>query len=150
MGQTYTCLRYHLIFGTKARTPHITPDIQTRLYDYVGGIIKREGGALICAGGTADHVHLLASLHPQSSVVEIVRKVKANSSKWIHESFSQMSAFAWQTGYAAFTVSQANVEDVQRYISNQEVHHRKKTFEEELIEFVERHGIPYDIKYVSP
>ena len=150
MGQTYPCLRYHVIFGTKARAPQITPDIRIRLYDYIGGIVKGENGRLICAGGTADHVHLLLSLHPQTSVADIVRKMKANSSKWIHETFARKRDFTWQTGYAAFTVSLSNEEQVRRYIASQEEHHRQKTFDEELGEFLERHGIDYDRSFVSP
>jgi len=148
LGNSFRCLRYHLVFSTKNRAPQINPEIQPRLYDYMGGIFKKENGQLVAAGGTADHVHLLASIHPSVSVADMLRKVKTNSSKWIHETFPQHKEFAWQEGYGGFSVSQSNVEQVRRYIEQQEEHHRRVTFEEEFVEFLERHGIPYDQRYL--
>ena len=114
----------------------------------MGGICRKENGQLFAAGGTADHVHLLASIHPSVSVSDMLRKVKASSSKWIHETFPEHKGFAWQEGYGAFSVSQSNVEQVRRYIEQQEEHHRHISFDEEFIEFLERHGLPYDERYV--
>ncbi|MGQ9651637.1 MAG: IS200/IS605 family transposase [Phycisphaerae bacterium] len=111
MGQTLTCLHYHLVFSTKNRLPQITADSPERLYDYMGGIIKGERGILFNAGGTEDHVHLLVSLPAQPSVADFLRLVKTNSSKWIHETFEQHRAFAWQSGYGAFSVSRSNDDD---------------------------------------
>jgi len=148
MGQSYTCLRYHVIFSTKNRRPQITPDLRQRLYDYMGGIIKGENGRLIASGGTPDHVHLLISLHPQTSVAEIMRLMKTNSSKWTHETFPRKADFAWQTGYGAFSVSHSNLGQVQRYITNQEEHHRQVSFEEEFVAFLRRHGVDHEEKYL--
>jgi len=148
LGNSFRCLWYHLVFSTKNRAPQITPALQQRLYDYIGGIIKDDNGQLLAAGGTADHVHLLASIHPSVSVSDMLRKVKASSSKWIHETFPEHRGFAWQEGYGAFSVSQSNVEQVRRYIEQQEEHHRHISFDEEFIEFLERHGVPYDERYV--
>ncbi len=114
----------------------------------MGGIFKKDNGQLFAAGGTADHVHQLASIHPSVSVSDMLRKLKANSSKWIHETFPEHRGFAWQEGYGGFSVSQSNVEQVCRYIEQQEEHHRRVTFDEEFIEFLERHGIPYDHRYL--
>lgn len=148
MPSSYTCLHYHVIFGTKDRRPSITDDIRSRLYDYMGGILAREKGILLAAGGMPDHVHLLASLSAQSAVSDILRVVKTNSSKWIHETFSDHRGFGWQDGYGAFTVSPSNLSRVKRYIAEQEEHHRRVTFQEEFIAFLKRHGIPYDERYI--
>ncbi len=148
MGNSFRCLRYHLVFSTKNRAPQITPVLQQRLYDYIGGIIKDDNGQLLAAGGTADHVHLLASIHAGVPVSDMLRKVKSNSTKWIHETFPEQRGFAWQEGYGAFSVSQSNVEQVRRYIEQQEEHHRRISFDEEFIKLLERHGISYDGRYL--
>ena len=148
MGQSYTCLFCHIIFSTKDRMPQVTPDLQQRLYDYMGGIVKNRRGALLAAGGTPDHVHLLIRLHPQTAVADLVRFVKANSSKWVHQTFAGQIHFAWQTGYTAFSVSSSNVERVRGYIARQEAHHRRTTLQEELISFLRRHGVEFNERYL--
>ena len=148
MPSSYTCLRYHLIWSTKHRQPLISEDIRDRLFQYIGGIIRDDGGKLLAAGGMPDHVHLLADIGKQQSVVDAVRDIKANSSGWIHKTFPQFQSFAWQTGYGAFTVSYSSVEAVKNYIANQAEHHRKRTFQEEFVEFLQRHGIEYDDRYL--
>ena len=148
MPSSYTCLRYHLIWSTKHRQPLISEDIRDRLFQYIGGIIRDDGGKLLAAGGMPDHVHLLADIGKQHSVVDAIRDIKANSSGWIHKTFPQFQSFAWQTGYGAFTVSYSSVEAVKNYIANQAEHHRKRTFQEEFVEFLQRHGIEYDDRYL--
>ena len=148
MPQSFTCLHYHFIFSTKHREPTITTDIQTRLYDYLGGVVRNQGGVLIAAGGIADHVHLLARLRQESSVADVMRMVKTNSSKWVHETFPAAGRFGWQAGYGAFTVSYSQVDEVKRYIARQEVHHRAVSFQEEYREFLTRHGIEFEEQYL--
>ena len=148
MGHTYTALHYHIVFGTKDRVPSITPDIQKRLSDYIGGIVRAESGVLIAMGGMPDHVHLLASFHSTTCVADMTRRIKANSSKWLHENPRGMRGFAWQAGYAAFTVSRSSLEDVEAYIQNQPAHHASLSFEEEFVALLKRHGIRYDERYV--
>ena len=148
MPSSYTCLRYHLIWSTKHRQPLISEDIRDRLFQYIGGIIRDDGGKLLAAGGMPDHVHLLADIGKHQSVVDAVRDIKANSSGWIHKTFPQFQSFAWQTGYGAFTVSYSSVEAVKNYIANQAEHHRQRTFQEEFVEFLQRHGIEYDDRYL--
>lgn len=148
MGQALTCLHYHLVFSTKNRLPQITADLRHRLYDYVGGIIKGERGLVLAAGGTEDHVHLLVSFPAHPSLADFLRLIKANSSKWVHETFAQHRAFAWQSGYGAFSVSRSNDDGLRRYISTQHEHHRRMTFQEEFLEFLRRHEIPYDDRYI--
>src|SRR5262245_32074908 len=125
MPQSYTALHYHFVFSTKNRETTITTDIQPHLYKYIGGIIREEKGSLLAIGGTADHIHLLVRLSQQHCVADVMRVLKTNSSKWIHETFAEANSFTWQAGYGAFSVSASNRERVTRYINNQEKHHRK-------------------------
>jgi len=147
MGQSYTCLHHHVIFSTKDRRSLITPDFRQRLYNYIGGIIKGQKGQLLAAGGTRDHVHLLVRIHSQTAVSNLVREVKANSSKWVHETFPAKFLFAWQAGYSALSVSYSNLDQVRAYIQRQEEHHHTASFEEEFIAFLKCHGITYDERY---
>jgi len=147
MPQSFACLHYHLIFGTKGRAPVLEDDLRPRLYEYIGGIARGFGGIIEAAGGMPDHVHLLASLDRQTSVADAARSIKANSSKWIHETFPAMADFAWQSGYGAFTVSHSHLERVRGYIARQAEHHRRITFQEEFRAFLDRHGIPYDERH---
>ncbi len=147
MAHSFGKLLYHVIFSTKLRRPMILAAIRDQLHAYMHGIVENHGGRLHRAGGTADHVHLAMELKNDVSVAEAVGIIKSNSSKWVHESFADSPDFAWQTGYAAFTVSLSALDDLVRYIDNQEEHHRKITFEEELAAFLRRHGITYDERY---
>ena len=110
--------------------------------------MRQKGSRLLTAGGTPDHAHLLLSLGKEAAVADTVRDVKSNSSRWIHETFGHLRGFAWQTGYGAFSVSYSNLGRVERYIHQQEEHHRIQTYQEEFIAFLKRHNIPYDERYV--
>ena len=148
MPQSYTSLHCHIIFGTKNRSLQLTPDLRRRVLSYMAGIAKNEKGLLLTSGGTQDHVHLLAGLHPETPVAVFLRLIKANSSKWIHENFPDQSKFAWQAGYGAFSVSRSDLDRVRTYIGNQEEHHRRLSFEEEFKLLLDRHGIVYDPRYL--
>jgi len=148
MPQSFASLHCHLVFSTKHRAPSITAALQPRLFAYCGGILRDAGTVLVAAGGMPDHVHLLVSLGRDASVAEVMRLVKANSSKWVHETFPELAGFAWQTGYGAFAVSYSLIDRVRAYIDHQAEHHRKMTFQEELVAFLNRHGITYDERYV--
>ncbi len=95
MPQTYTALHYHLVFSTKHREPRITPAIRPRLYEYLGGIVRAEGGTPLAVGGMPDHVHLLVGLRATRAVADVMRVVKTNSSKWLRESFPAAVGFGW-------------------------------------------------------
>jgi putative transposase len=148
MPQSFACLHYHLIFSTKHRLPLLTADLSERIFEYIGGILQPYEGVLVAAGGTADHVHLLVSLSRSMAVAEAVRLIKSNSSGWVHDTFPKQQAFAWQTGYGAFAVSYSHVDIVRQYLARQEEHHRVKTFQEEFVEFLQRHDLPYDERYI--
>jgi len=145
---TFTKLNYHIVFATKNRLKSIRTDFRERLYEYIGGIIRAQKGSLIEIGGVADYIHILARIPPTIALSDSVRDLKASSSKWIHESDVAGRDFAWQKGFGAFTVSYSLVDSVVEYVRNQEEHHRVKTFQEEYIEFLKRHDIEFEPKYL--
>ena len=148
MSQSFTNLLYHIIFSTKNRQPIITCEYEPRLYDYIGGIIRGTGGISLGINGTEDHVHVLAKLRPDRALSDVIRDLKANASGWMHNVFPRLSDFSWQRGYGAFTVSQSNVDEVQRYLARQKEHHKKVSFRDEFIQFLKANGIEYDERYV--
>jgi REP element-mobilizing transposase RayT len=147
MPQSFASLHCHIVFSTKHRQPTITADLQTRLFEYIGGILRNHECRIIAAGGTPDHVHLLTSLSRTIAVADAVRLIKANSSGWIHDELT-MPDFQWQTGYGAFAVSYSNIQQVKHYLANQEEHHRKMSFQEEFLELLRRHNLQWDDRYV--
>jgi putative transposase len=148
MAQSFVSLNYHLIFSTKGREPILSDAIRPRLYEYVGGMLRAGQSKLIAAGSMPDHTHWLVSLHQQSSVAETLRQIKATSSRWIHDQFTEMRHFAWQAGYGALAVSYSNLAAVESYIRGQAEHHRTTTFQEEFLAFLKRHDIAFDERYL--
>ncbi len=144
MPRSYTNLIYHIVFSTKDRRPTITPGRESRLYDYIGGVIRGLGGILLCVNGVPDHVHLLAKLRPDRSVSDVLRELKSNSSGWMHSVFPDAADFSWQNGYGAFTVSGSQVPRVTDYIARQKEHHLKRSFEDEFVEILKMNGIEVD------
>lgn len=148
MPQSYTNLIYHIVFSTKNRKPLITENVKVRLYDYVGGTIRKQGGIALAIGGMSDHIHVLAKLRPDKAVSDVLRDLKANASGWMKEVFPELKDFSWQNGYGAFTVSASQVEKVRRYIVNQEIHHKKRPFRDEFIVLLRANGVDFDEKYL--
>jgi putative transposase len=147
MGHTYTRLLVHIVFSTKARHPIITDDIAPRLHAYLGGIIREQGGTALRIGGVRDHVHILAAIPTSVCVADLLRTVKSNSSGWVHDTFPALAAFAWQSGYSAFSVSPEDSERVEAYIAMQAEHHRKVSYQDEVRELLRACGIELDEKY---
>jgi putative transposase len=147
MPQSFSSVHCHLVFSTKNRQPQIKSEFQSRLFEYIGGILRNQSCPLIAAGGMPDHIHLLVSLGRTISVADAVRVVKSNSSGWIHGEL-QIRDFQWQVGYGAFAVSYSNIDQVRMYLANQEEHHRKQTFQEEFLEILRRHNIEWDERYI--
>ncbi len=145
---SFTSLQYHIVFATKGRRPWLTPEILSRTIKYIGGIAREIGGSLAECNGQPDHLHLAAIIPASMAVSDFVRRVKTASSRWLHQSPQAISEFGWQDGYSAFSVSLSQLDSVAAYIRRQQEHHRRVTFEEELIVFFERHGIPYDKRYL--
>lgn len=148
MAQTFSHLLVHVVYGTKRREPFLVQEIRNEVFAYMGGIVHELGGAPLAIGGMTDHVHLLVEIPPALSVVELLRVVKTNSSRWVHEKWPNRKRFSWQTGYAAFSVSQSNASGVIRYIRNQKSHHQKVSFRDEYLAFLKKHEIPYDERYL--
>lgn len=148
MSSTYLSLHYHLVFSTKNREARIAAAWRSRLHEYLGGTVRGLGGFSNEVGGVADHVHLLVGLKATHCLADLMRELKKASSIWVHEEIGDKS-FAWQDGYAAFTVSAPSREAIREYIANQEEHHRVKSFREELIAMLERAGVEYDPRYLD-
>lgn len=138
----------HCTFSTKERYPFIDSELELRLWPYLGGIARENRMKALAIGGTSDHVHALLSLPGTMSFAKAVQLMKGGSSKWVHDTFSKYRKFAWQEGYRAFSVSASQVQRAIAYIQTQKEHHRKKTFEEEFLELLEKHGVGYDSRYV--
>ena len=145
MPHTYAQNAIHAVFSTKDRAKLIPQDFQPRLWSYAAGICKKEGIFVHAIGGTDDHIHLLIQIPPSLALAKAVNAVKSNSSRWASE---EGFPFAWQQGYAAFSVSASNLPAVTRYIQNQEAHHKKMSFETEFIALLKKHGVDYDPKFV--
>jgi putative transposase len=116
MPHSFASLLVHVIFSTKNRLPVLSPELAGRLFAYMGGIIRERRCVPLIINGPADHVHLLVSLPATESIAELLRVVKTNSSRWVHEQFPAHKRFAWQAGYAAFTVSGSRAADVRAYV----------------------------------
>ena len=145
---TFTNLLFHIIYSTKYRKPTIRTEWQDDLYGFIGGIVRDQNGTLLKVGGIEDHVHLLAKLSPTISISDVLQKIKSNSSRWINERADVTRKFEWQSGYAAFSVSESQMPSVHDYIANQAEHHRKKSFEEEFLAILQKHNIEFDMRYV--
>ena len=150
MASTLTELLYHAIWSTKNREPIIRREIEESVWRILAGTAERNRMHIIRAGGIENHVHVLLHIPKALTVSEAMQRLKGGSSKFINDEqlVGANRSFAWQDGYAAFTVSPSNVPSVVRYISSQREHHRKKSFEEELVEFLDRHGVAYDPRYL--
>ena len=146
MPRTYSAIYLHVIFATKARQAWLGDDIGERVHALLGGIVRDLGGSALAIGGVEDHVHLLIKWRTDETIATLKREVKSRSSRWIHEELG-VGAFAWQEGYSVFSVSRSGVDDVRSYIAKQVEHHRVRSFKEELIEFLERHGVEWDREY---
>jgi REP element-mobilizing transposase RayT len=129
----------HCAFSTKDRRPLIKPDMQPRLWQFMGGIARQNGATALAIGGVEDHVHLLLSLSADCSIAHVLQEVKAGSSKFIHENFEM--DFGWQRGYGAFSIGPSQREHTIEYIAHQPEHHKKRSFEEEFDELCRLYGI---------
>ena len=149
MPQSLSAVYLHLVFSTKDRHPFLRdPALRAETHAYLGGVSKQLDCAPVIIGGVDDHVHILASHARTITQADWVKELKRVSSLWIKQRDPSLRDFAWQSGYGIFSVSASNIEAVERYIANQEEHHRKTTFQDEYRAFLKRHGIAWDEKYV--
>ena len=148
MPQSLAALYVHLVYSTKDRAPLLLPEWRPQLFAVMGGIARNKRCVILEVGGVPDHVHALVSLHRQECVADLVRDLKANSSNWIHQNISDMAAFSWQAGYAAFSVGYRELDALRRYIAEQEAHHGGRSFQHEMRELFAQHGVEFDERYV--
>lgn len=148
MGSTYSKVILHFVTSTKNREPLISREIEPRLFEYIGGIVRGEDGILIAAGGDVDHIHLLVIWNHDRAPADLMRCVKSNATKWLKRTFAEMGGFHWQDGYGVFSVSVSQVEKVQRYIVNQHEHHRRTDFKTEYTKLLAAHQIQWDEQYI--
>ncbi len=148
MPHSYASVFVHVVFATKERLPQIDSDLEERLYPYLAGILRQLNGKSFTVNGSEDHVHVLASLPPKLAIADVIERLKACSSKWIHETFPARHAFSWQRGYAAFSVSASNISRVASYIERQKIHHKKFDFQDEFIRLLRRHHIASDERFL--
>ena len=148
MANTYTALHYHVVFSTKNRESWLAAAKENRIWEYFGGIARSNGMKALKVGGYDDHIHILLALPATISVSKAVQLLKGASSRWMHESDTDMLAFAWQDGYGAFTLGLSQIADTIRYIEGQREHYRTKSFQEEYVNFLEKHEVEFDERYV--
>jgi REP element-mobilizing transposase RayT len=148
MAHTFTSSFFHCIFSAKERKPLITPELQERLWSYIGGIARSNKMKAIAIGGVEDHIHILLSIPASIALAKALQLIKTNSSKWVHEEFPHLEVFGWQEGYGAFSIGKSQVDATVSYIQNQAEHHRKVTFKQEFLAFLDKHEIEYDLRYL--
>jgi REP-associated tyrosine transposase len=148
MAATLVKVLIHVVFSTKKRVAFIDAALSADLYPYMAGIVRHQRATLLALGGMPDHVHALIRLKADLSLSDMVRALKAVSSKWTHEKPNPIPEFAWQEGYFAASVSPSREAAVRSYILNQEAHHRQTDFKDELLELLRKHGVEFDPAYL--
>lgn len=141
MGESYLNINLHIIFHIKYSSCEMSECDLPRIFNYMGGIIRSLSGHAYKIGGRPDHIHILTSLPLNLSVPDFVRKIKSNSSRWIKGLSAEYERFSWQSGYAAFSVSESNKKTIVSYISNQKKHHATRSASEEFLLFLQKNGI---------
>jgi REP-associated tyrosine transposase len=145
MPSTFTQNFYHAVFSTKHRAPLIAPDLEVRLYPFIGGILRDLRCTLIAVNGMPDHIHLLIRYRADLSHSEMLQHIKGRSSKWVNESLGLGDYFSWQEGYGGFTVSKSMVPNIEGYFARQKDHHKHQSFQDEFLELLRRHEIEFDL-----
>ena len=148
MANTYSQIHVQVVFAVQNRESLIGGKWKDELYRYLVGIIQNHQHKVIAINGMPDHVHILIGLRPSQSISELIKIVKGDSSKWIHQKGFVMRKFSWQEGYGAFSYGKSQVNDVIEYIKRQEIHHQRKTFKEEYQQFLEKFEVDYDERFV--
>lgn len=148
MANTYTQIHVQFVFAVKYRNGLIHSSFKEELYQYIAGIIKKNNHKLLAINGVEDHIHIFIGMRPVQSISDLLQDIKGSSSKWINEKKFLKVKFEWQEGYGAFSYSKSHVANVIRYIQNQEVHHKKESFKDEYLKFLEAFAIEYDERYI--
>jgi putative transposase len=143
MGHTFSNLLVHVVFSTKGRRHDMYKAMREPLLSYICGVGVNEEVKLLCVNALAEHVHLLLRIKPSHNISMIVNKLKANSSRWIHQTYPDLQLFEWQPGFSAFSVSESAAGDVMKYIERQEEHHQRVSFGDELKLFLEKNKVGF-------
>ncbi len=148
MANTYTQIHIQAVFSIQDRSSIIRESWKNELYQYIAGIIQNQGHKLLAINGMPDHIHIFFGMSPTQKLSDLMQDIKGDSSKWINQKRFAKGRFSWQEGYGAFSYSKSQVNPVIEYIKNQEIHHHRKSFIEEYIEFLDRFEVPYDERYI--
>lgn len=148
MPNTYTQLYIHFVFAAKFRMSVIQTEWEDDLHRYITGIVQNNGHKLLAINSATDHTHLFIGLNPKQSISEIMRLVKGDSSEMVNKQGFTNRKFQWQEGYGAFSNSKSQIDSVVKYIFAQKEHHQKKSFRDEYIDMLKKHGIEYDERYI--
>lgn len=148
MANTYTQIHIQAVFAVQNRSCLILNSWKDELYKYITGTIQHYNHKVLAIGGISNHMHILFGFRPTQSLSDLMQDVKGNSSKWINEKGFVKGRFSWQEGYGGFSYSKSQVPTVINYINNQEVHHKRKTFLEEYMEFLKEFEVDWDERYI--
>jgi REP element-mobilizing transposase RayT len=148
MPQSLSKVYVHLTFSTKNRSPFIDDEIKNDLWEYLGGICRGLECNPIRVGGHNDHVHICCLLSKQITQIKFIEEVKKQSSKWVKTKGERYSKFYWQDGYGIFSVNPSEIDVVVEYIKKQAEHHKKRTFQSELVAFLKKYNVEYDERYL--
>jgi putative transposase len=148
MANTFTQIYLQFVFAVQNRISLIQPEWKDELCKYITGVVQNNRHKLIAINGTANHLHIFVGYKPHQSIPDLLQDIKGDSSKWINKNGFVYGKFQWQEGYGAFSYSHSQIADVAKYIDNQEIHHRKKSFREEYVELLWRFEMPFDEKYL--
>ena len=148
MANTYTQIYIHVVFAVRERESLIKAEWREGLFKYIAGILRNQGIKLIAIGGVEDHIHILFAMSPTIALSDLVRDVKASSSKYVNESKFVRGKFYWQEGFGAFSHSRSQIDDVAKYVLNQERHHSARSFKDEYVALLNRFEVDYDARYL--
>ena len=148
MAGKHLCIKLHIVWSTKERRSLIDPLWRHRLHAYIGSLARFNNARLIEANSRPEHIHMYTAIPSTISIADLVNALKANSTRWVRQTFADQRGFSWQEGYAAFSVSQSLEKVVIEYIRHQDDHHKRRDFREELLDLLARHGIEYDPRYI--
>lgn len=148
MANTYSQIYIQIVFAVAGRLNLIEKEWRDELYKYITGIVKNNDQKLITIGGVENHIHILIGLKPNIALSDLVRDIKANSSRFINEKKFVKGKFSWQEGFGAFSYSHSQLDDVIKYIQNQEEHHKKNSFKDEYLKFLRKYEVDYNEKFL--
>ncbi len=148
MANTYTQIYLQFVFAVENRSSLIMTEWKDELYKYITGIVQNNKHKLIAINGTSNHIHIFVNYKPHQLISDLLKDIKGGSSNWTNDKRFVYGKFQWQRGYGAFSYSRSQIDSVVKYIQNQETHHKKKSFREEYLEFLQKYNIAYDEKYL--